>query len=459
MRQTTFKLRVATAISVLLLTACASPVPSPTPVPTRVTAIEPSATPTLAPTQTVPSTPTAPPAPTQTLVVQQIKQPQDSLIDVLVKPMMDEAQKRRTQRAKSDPNYFKRVDKELNDGRVNVLLFGYGETHEPPVTERAYIGSHTIISYNTRTQSADIISITHDTRAPEIERKLGISGKPGSATRIDQGYRVGGFELMRETLENATGLSMDFQISFDDVAIKDFVDDVFGGVEVNVPMAFDVHPFYLKGKKYPAGHFAQGRQKLNGLQVIQFIKTVPVAERAYDVSLEHNLRKHIVFEALLESLETKNATPLFWLNLGRFVSNEIQSGVIAYDFDHNAMIGDQIGRVVIDLGKYVAQDRSKSGSPQIPRINKKKYIVDQAQGDGGVRWVDPNVDDPFMRADIQAKVYANFDMEVPYNANPYAEDLANGYWASVRSLVKNSLVDCPAPQCQPSSKDLRPQPQ
>ena len=88
----------------------------------------------------------------------------------------------------------------------------------------------------------------------------------------------------------------------------------------------------------------------------------------------------------------------------------------------------------------------------LARPDRKVYgseIVDQAQGDGGVRWVNPNVDDPYIRADIAAQVYPGFDMEVPYYGNPYAADLANDYWGSVRNLVRTSLVDCSVEVCQP----------
>ena len=424
--------------SAVFLIACSTTSETPTPVPTSVataTPTTPALTPTLTPTLTAIQTPTPVATPTAPIVKKQ-----ESLFDVLAKPLASEAQKRRDRRAGRDPGYYKRVDRQLNEGRINFLLFGYGETHEPPVTERAYIGSQTIISYDTRTRQADIVSITHDTRAPEIERKLGIAGKPGCATRIDQAYRIGGFDLMGLVLEDATGLAMDFQVSFDDVVIQEFVDNVYGGVEVTVPMSFQVHPFYLKGKKYPAGQFAQGRQKLNGTQVIQFIKTVPVAQVAYDTSLEHNLRKHLVFEALLDALKIKSNDPRFWFSMTRFLSGEVSSGAITYDFDPNTMAKDQIGNVVFDLGRYMTQD-SKSDGSFMPRINKKVYIVDRKQGDGGIRWVDPNVlDDAFMQADIQAQVYGNFDMEVPYFGNPYAPDLASGYWASTRTLVKSSLL-------------------
>jgi hypothetical protein len=426
------------------LIACANPGITPTPTLTMPTTT-PTTTPTIAPTPSPTATTTA------TATLTPTPKPEASLFDALFQPLANEAKKRREQRGKSDPEYARRVSKPLNANRVNILLFGYGETHEPPVTERAIIGSHTIISFDTQRRAADLISITHDTRAPEVERKLGISGKPKSATRIDQAFIFGGFDLQRQTLENATGLSIDFQVAFDDVVIKEFVDSVYGGVEVNVPQTFEVHPFYLNGKKYPKGTFTQGRQKLNGTQVIQFIKTVPVAAVAYDVALEHNLRKYIIFEALLETLKAKSSDPIFWLNAGKFTAGEIKSGTLAYDFDHTTLVKNQVGEIVVNLGKYAAADHAQKSSAVFPRFNKRKYMVDKTQGDGGVRWVNPNVEDPYMRADVKNGVYPNYDMEVPYNGNPYSADLANDYWCSTRSLVQTALIDYPPLPCFQSS--------
>jgi hypothetical protein len=439
-RRLSFVLPVLVALS-----ACATPTPTPAPTATYVAAI-PLATPTALPTST--ATPTPTPLPTLTPT----PPASESLFDVLFQPLVDEAQRQRAWRAAHDAGYAQRVNARLNEQRINILLFGYGETHEPPVTERAIIGSHTIISFDLTQRVADVISITHDTRAPEVERHLGILGKPKSATRIDQAFIFGGFALQRETLENVTGLCIDYQIAFDDLVIKEAVDNVYGGLEVEVPQTFTVHPFYLNGKKYPMGTFTQGRQKLNGLQVIQFIKTVPVAERAYDVSLEHNLRKHIIFEALLESFKTKSADPRFWVNVGKFAAGEIKNGTIAYDFDHTTLIKNQIGSVAMNLGKYaVTSKSSKAAGTSFPRLNKRRYIVDKTQGDGGVRWVDPKADDPYIRADIQNGVYAHFDMEVPYNGNPYAANLARDYWCSTRSLVQTALLDYPPLPCLPAS--------
>jgi hypothetical protein len=361
---------------------------------------------------------------------------EDSLFDVLIQPLANEAQRRRAEMARRDPEFLSRMDSALNVGRINFLLYGYGETHEPPFTEKALIGSYTIISYDLRTRQADIISFTHDIRAPEIERELIKRGVKPAAMRMDNAYPVGGFQLMRQMLEDATGLSIDFQIAFKDTALRRLIDNVFDGVTVDVPMDFDVHPFYLDDVRYAGGHFAQGTQKLDGLQVIQFIKTVPVAEGEYDKAIEHNARKAYVFEGLLKSLDDQYADRGFWLRGAAFVAGEFVNGSLACDFDPIALIVNNIGSATASLTRA----RSADSSPlHFPKIAQTKYIVDAAQGDGGVQWVNANAaENPITQRDIDAGTYATLAMEVPLSANPYG-DLVTGYWGSVRALVRDTL--------------------
>jgi hypothetical protein len=359
----------------------------------------------------------------------------NSVFDALMVPFVNEARKRRADLAQKDPDYFKRVDRELNEGRINFLLFGYGETHEPPITEKAIIGSQTILSYDLRTHRIDVVSFTHDIRAPEIERELARRGIKSAPVRIDQAYNVGGFKLMRQVIEDATGLAIDFQITFRDSVLQGLVDSVFQGVPVDVPETFDVHPFYLDGKKYDTGHFDQGVQKMSGRQVIQFIKTVPVAEGMYDKTLEHNARKSLVFEAILNHLAKNYSDRGLWLRGSAFVAGELVSGAIVYDFDPLPLIVNNVSATTASLSRTNA-----TGESVLPKINRSKYIVDAAQGDGGVQWVTANAaHNPITKRDIDSGLYQTLDMEVPITANPYG-DLPTEYWTSVRTLVKISLT-------------------
>ncbi len=362
----------------------------------------------------------------------------DSLFDSLMVPLANEANRRRAEYAKSDPEHSRRVIRELNADRVNFLLYGYGETHEPPRTERAIIGSQTIVSYDLKARRADVISLTHDIRAPEIERELAKRGVKTRAVRIDQAYSVGGFKLMRLTLENATGLAIDYQVSFRDAALSNLIDGVFGGVEVDVPMAFDVHPFYLDGKKYDKGQFAQGVQRLSGRQVVQFIKTVPIAEGAYHPSLEHNVRKALVLDALMQSVGENYRERMFWLKGSAFLTGELLTGSITYDFDPIVLIVNNIGATTASFQKVMG--RTTSDAVRLPAIGQTRYVVDPAHGDGGVQWAAANAAvNPITKKDIENGVYPSLDFEVPIDANPYG-NLVTEYWPSVRSLVRDTLL-------------------
>jgi anionic cell wall polymer biosynthesis LytR-Cps2A-Psr (LCP) family protein len=75
--------------------------------------------------------------------------------------------------------------------------------------------------------------------------------------------------------------------------VKNVVDDVFGGLVVDVPYVFDAAPIYFEDNQYPALHYAQGRQKLNGLQALQFIKAInaQLGKTRYDPTKELAVRK------------------------------------------------------------------------------------------------------------------------------------------------------------------------
>ncbi len=394
-----------------------------------------SPTPPLSPTITTP----VPPVPMATPTVTSI--PQDSVFDTLIAPLAEEAKRRRAEFARTDAAYSKRVDISLNEGRVNFLLFGYGESHEPPATEKAIIGSQSILSYDIKSRKITVISLTHDIRAPEIEREFARNGFISPPVRIDQAYNVGGFKLMRLVLEDATGLAIDYQIAFKDVAIQDFVDSIFGRVEVDVPIDFDVHAFYLEGKKYDAGHFAKGKQQLTGRQVIQFIKTVPVAESEYDKSLEHNARKSIIFDALMKAVDKSYTDPGFWLKGSAFMTGQLLTGSIAYDFDPITLVIGNLGSAATMMQKLVNNSRTEGAS--LPKIDRSIYIVDPAHGDGGVQWVNANAAvNQTTKSDIDNGDYPSLDMEIPLEANPRG-DLVTEYWPSVRRLVRETLGKAP----------------
>src|SRR6185437_14489132 len=75
------------------------------------------------PTTLATATPTPPPTPTPV--------PLDAF-QSLIRPFFVQAQQRRDSRRAADPSYDRRVDPDLNRGRINFGILGYGPTYEPP---------------------------------------------------------------------------------------------------------------------------------------------------------------------------------------------------------------------------------------------------------------------------------------------------------------------------------------
>ncbi|MBI1801982.1 MAG: LCP family protein [Chloroflexi bacterium] len=166
-----------------------------------------------------------------------------SLFGELITPVRQEAQRRREERLKHDPASAARVDPRLNQNRINFLLFGYGETYEPPFGPD-FKGSINIFSLDPLAMSVDSITLNHDIRAPEIERYRQTTDRILGPSKIQHAYAVGGFALMREVVEDATGLAVDFQMVVHDGVIKRAVDELLGGLNLDVPFDFDAMPIY-----------------------------------------------------------------------------------------------------------------------------------------------------------------------------------------------------------------------
>ncbi|MBI2405741.1 LCP family protein [Candidatus Microgenomates bacterium] len=364
----------------------------------------------------------------------------------IIKPLEDEALRKRDKRAAQNPEYSHRVDQELNEGRVNIALVGYGETHEPPLTERAIIGSISIFSLNTETGKVDIVSLTHDIRAPEIEKYEASRGRnSGYPIKIGKAYPTGGFSLMRRTLEDATGFSIDYQAVFRDSLIVEFVDNVVEGIDVDNTTDFDVHPFYLNGVKYGPGHFPAGRYMFGGQRAIQFIKTVPKTDGSYyGKHLEHNVRKHVVFRSIFQEIEEHSGDAGFLIKLLSFFNEQRSKGLLRYDVNLGEFFTNNLGSIIDSLRNVVVHKDDIA----LIEFGKALYVVDPAQsevkGGFGIRWVTAEaVENPIIKREIEEKFYEYpgvvgdpYGVEVPVGGDPNAPDLVTGYWKSMRSRIK-----------------------
>lgn len=361
----------------------------------------------------------------------------ESLVDHVTLSLTNEAFRKRAERRRYESDYDSKIDEELNKNRMNVLLYSYGETHEPPAIEKDIIGSATILSLDLETKKLSAISFTHDIRAPEIERFRNNYPMP---IKIYRAFENGGFGLMRQVYENATGLAIDYQVSIDERIFKKLVDEVFGRIDVQVPRDFGVYPIYFDGIKYPGRHFSEGILAMDGLTTLQFIKSVPVADK--DKEIEHNARKHLVFRAILGALSQDKFKIAGVL---RFVLDKVNREEVVYDSDYiNA-------RQILENNKWVIlSSLTKIGNfGDVPEDDRTIYVVDSAHGDGGVSWVKSQEHtNPAVRREMENGYYERlrsgggdpYAFEIPNGGDPYADDLVAGYWQSVRTLVRSRLL-------------------
>ncbi len=166
------------------------------------------------------------------------------LFDEFIRPLAEAAATQRAQRAEQDPRFAHRIDQALNARRLNVALLGYGEEHEQTYADVGV--SVTIVSLNLDTWDMASISLSRDIRAPELEDQSARE-PPRWPVTLRAGYKSLGFAGMREILEDATGLAIDFQVVMKDVFLRNYLNDVGGPVELVVPKDFHTNVYRLDG--------------------------------------------------------------------------------------------------------------------------------------------------------------------------------------------------------------------
>ncbi|NYB75323.1 LCP family protein [Sedimentibacter hydroxybenzoicus DSM 7310] len=138
--------------------------------------------------------------------------------------------------------------------RINVLLLGLEHERSDTIM---------IASYNTKTKTADIISIPRDTY---IERD---GFRNNANNKINTVYTVKGIEGLNETILGITGMKIDKYVTVDYDGVRAAVDAV-GGVEVNVPF----HMRYTDPYSDPPLdiNIPEGEQLIKGDRAMEFLR-------------------------------------------------------------------------------------------------------------------------------------------------------------------------------------------
>jgi hypothetical protein len=365
---------------------------------------------------------------------------QKLLFDEFIAPLQDAARTRRTQLAAQDPLYWRRNDPDLNARRLNVALLGYGEEHDQTYTDMGV--SPTILSLDLDTWDVAAISLSRDIRAPELEDQSAVT-PPRWPQTLRAAYRARGFDGIRPILEDATGLAIDFQILIKDVFLRDYLRNVSGPVELNVPQDFHTNVYRLGGQDHGEDVIPAGRQVLSPDQAMTLV-LAEVIDPGGKLD-ERSYRKDLLMKTLAcevrQRFSARDAG--FAVSLGTFFLGELKDQNVGSDFDFQLIAGGLA---------HLAQAFVVSGGdidPSFPQLGSARELVihDPAFGDGGVRRVhymatQPDefgaADNPLVKAEIQMGSLAPY-MLIPIGGNPYATDLVSDYWGAVRQVVKTHV--------------------
>lgn len=185
-----------------------------------------------------------------------------------------------------------------DDGKIFILVIGNDAREGNPDASRA--DAMHIVGINTKRRKAGIINFPRDSYVDV----------PGYGTmKMNESLYAGGPQLLTQTLENETGIRLDYWVMTGFVGFQKIVRDL-GGVEMDVPYAIDD---YGSGAKLKAG-----RQVLEPLEALAFNrtrKTLPAGD--IDRSTNQGLFLLALLEKLQAETEDSPAELLTWMSIAR----------------------------------------------------------------------------------------------------------------------------------------------
>jgi LCP family protein required for cell wall assembly len=137
---------------------------------------------------------------------------------------------------------------------ISILLMGVDEREN----DNGRADSLVVMTLNPSTKSMQMVSIPRDTRTT-------IVGK-GIEDKINHSYAFGGTKMAVDTVEEFTGISINYFAKVNMEGLSDLVDSV-GGITVNNPLDWHDDRYYKKGY-----HYKKGEITLDGPQALGYVR-------------------------------------------------------------------------------------------------------------------------------------------------------------------------------------------
>jgi LCP family protein required for cell wall assembly len=231
----------------------------------------------------------------------------------------------------------------------NILLLGYGgETH----SGGSLTDSLMLVYVDVDRKQAVLIAIPRD---------IWVALPVGDARvnkKINNAYVLGGGELAKQVVGSVVGLPVKYYVSVNFEKFKEAI-DILGGVEINVPVAFDDYWYPVKGlendvcgktpeeleaivatmsgfqgeKQFPCRyehiHFDKGKVQMDGETALKFVRSRHSAEHGGDFARGERQQALLlgVFDKLV-SLGAVDDAVYFFNKLSQTISTDIDERAV-----------------------------------------------------------------------------------------------------------------------------------
>lgn len=403
-----------------------SPSPSPEASPPAVS----SPTATLAPNETATTIPTQTlePPPTPTPPAETEKVPESETISPVFKELFRMlypiAEQRRKDKMALEPGSEKRINERLNDGRVNIFLYGIG-------SEGFLVDSIMVISIAEEGPMYQI-SLPRDLASP---RGYALTGRPN--TRINEVLHRGGIDEMRKELEMATGLWGDFGVRVNYNVLIDLVNGVDGTIDVNLEHSINDPDGFTKlderGISIPDPFFIEAGEHTVDGETAQKIARSRKGSSATDYKRAEMQQKVMMWTLQTwakRAMQDPRKLPVMIENFRHLMGEEIKLGKLKTDFDIETLMKQFTDGLLKNVASPVSLARMAKDAIQNLWNSGEVGLLDLPPSKGMV--IGPEfVELAGFPDDVWVTKIKGADVTT--------DDPQNNYWGKIRDVVENFI--------------------
>jgi len=271
-----------------------------------------------------------------------------------------------------------------DEGRINIMLLGIGGAqHQGGQLTDTII----IASIDPTGQKLGLFSIPRDLVVPIPGigwQKINAANAYGTAANPET---VGaGPALAKQTIENVTGLEIDYYIKLDFEGFTKMV-DALGGIRVDVQVAFTDYEYPDENYGYEPVHFDAGWQNLTGSRALQYVRSRH-GTNGQGTDFSRAARQQQILEALLVRTSALSTllNPNKLLALSDIVGTHIETDMELWQLFRLYDIGknikrDAINQIVLSNSTegLLAVDTNEEGTYLLrPRLGSSDFSEIQA---------------------------------------------------------------------------------